>query len=163
MKIVLLLFIGLPILEMLVLIKVGGLIGAIPTILMVLLTAVIGAALLRKQGSSTWLRAQQRMQQGQMPASEMAEGLILAVGGALLLTPGFITDAIGFLCLLPFTRVWIARYVVSKALMQMHTRAHHGPQQGPFGSDESPFKDGISKQKTSRSGDVIDGEFHRED
>ena len=160
MRIVLLLFIGLPIIEMIVLIKVGGLIGTIPTILLVLLTAVLGAALLKRQGASTWLRAQRKMQQGQMPASEMAEGLVLAVGGALLLTPGFVTDAIGFACLFPGLRHLMARFVVNKMLINM-TKAQHNS--SPQSDDEFQSNPQQPKPHRPRSGDTIDGEYRRED
>ena len=101
MRFLFILFIAMPILEMLVLIKVGGLIGALPTVGLVLLTAVVGMSLLRQQGPSTLARAQDKMRHGGMPAKEMVEGIFLAVGGALLLTPGFITDFIGFCCFFP--------------------------------------------------------------
>lgn len=100
----LLLFILVPVIEIWVLISVGSVIGAFPTILLILSTAFIGLALLRQQGFSTLFRMQQRMQMGEVPAGEVIEGVVLAVGGALLLTPGFVTDAIGFLCLIPVTR-----------------------------------------------------------
>ncbi|MFO7788156.1 MAG: FxsA family protein [Halospina sp.] len=114
MPVFLIAFIIIPIIEMVILIEVGGLIGALPTVGLVLLTAVIGAAMLRQQGAATLLRANQRMASGELPAREMAEGLLLAVGGALLLTPGFVTDAVGFACLIPFTRRWLSGYVVNR-------------------------------------------------
>jgi UPF0716 protein FxsA len=104
MRFLFLLFLTVPLVEMWVLINVGQQIGAWPTIGLVVLTAAIGLQLLRQQGFSTLLRAQERMNAGGIPAQEMLEGLALAVGGALLLTPGFITDAFGFACLLPWTR-----------------------------------------------------------
>lgn len=104
MKYLAVFFIAMPIIEMVVLIKVGGLIGVFPTILAVILTAMLGLALLRAQGLSTVLRAQQKMQAGELPIKEMVEGIFLAVGGALLLTPGFVTDGIGFACLIPGVR-----------------------------------------------------------
>lgn len=104
MPIVFVLFVVIPVTEMWVLIEVGSRIGALPTIGLVLLTAVIGVALLRQQGFSTLMRAQQKMNEGQIPAKEMGEGIFLAVGGALLLTPGFITDFVGFCCLIPGLR-----------------------------------------------------------
>ena len=88
------LFIAIPILEMVVLIQVGQQIGALWTIVLVLLTAFIGINLLRYQGLSTLSRATWRMQSGQIPAQEMLEGILLAVGGALLLTPGFVLSLI---------------------------------------------------------------------
>ena len=96
------------------LIQVGGVIGAVPTIAAVLMTAVIGLALLRRQGLSTLLRVNQRMASGELPAEEMLEGIILAVSGALLLTPGFFTDAIGFVGLTPLLRQWLVRRLVGR-------------------------------------------------
>jgi len=97
-------FIVLPILEMYVLIKVGGNLGALNTVLLVLLTALIGVALLRVQGFRTLMNAKNKLGVAQLPAEEIITGIFLAIGGALLLTPGFITDIIGFLCLIPYTR-----------------------------------------------------------
>lgn len=114
MRILFVLFVILPILEMYVLIKVGALIGAMPTIGLVLLTAVIGAALLRRQGLSTLQRAQWRMQVGELPAEEMVEGFALAVAGVLMLTPGFITDAMGLFLLVPPTRKLLIRYFLAR-------------------------------------------------
>lgn len=117
MRFILLLFVILPIIELIVLIEVGSAIGALYTIGLVLLTAVIGAALLRSQGLVTLLRANQRLQSGEIPAQEVCEGFLLAVGGALLLTPGFITDAVGFLCLLPGTRHWLVGKILKRAIV----------------------------------------------
>jgi len=113
------LFLIIPIIEIFLLIKVGGIIGALPTIILVVLTAVIGAGLLRQQGLSTLARFQQNMSQGKLPAQEMVEGILLAVGGALLMTPGFVTDTIGFLCLLPFSRHFIASTIIKKSAMKV--------------------------------------------
>ena len=97
-------FIVLPILEMYVLIKVGGNLGALNTVLLVLLTALIGVTLLRVQGFRTLMNAKNKLGMAQLPAEEIITGIFLAIGGALLLTPGFITDIFGFLCLVPLTR-----------------------------------------------------------
>ena len=97
-------FIVLPILEMYVLIKVGGNLGALNTVLLVLLTALIGVALLRVQGFRTLMNAKNKLGVAQLPAEEIITGIFLARGGALLLTPGFLTDIFGFLCLLPSKR-----------------------------------------------------------
>ncbi|SDX64399.1 FxsA family protein [Marinobacter mobilis] len=153
MGIFLLLFIILPIVEMAILIKVGTLIGALNTIALVLLTAVIGAALLKQQGLATLLRANQRLNSGELPAREVAEGLILAVGGALLLTPGFVTDAIGFLCLLPGSRHWLA----AKALKRMVVS-------GQAQSFQFTMRGGNYRQGPGfcRDDDVIEGEYEDE-
>lgn len=104
MNLVFIALLCLPVIEIAVLISVGGAIGLPLTISFVLLTAVAGTFLLRQQGLSLLFSAQSQVAQGQVPAETMAEGVAVAVGGALLLTPGFVTDALGFLCLIPFTR-----------------------------------------------------------
>ncbi|NBV74580.1 MAG: FxsA family protein [Methylococcaceae bacterium] len=110
-------FLVVPFIEIYVLLQVGGLIGAFPTIFMVVFTAVLGAWLLRKQGFETWRRLQTNLQQGQIPAYEMIEGPIILIGGALLLTPGFFTDFLGFACLIPSLRRRIARYLIEHHLL----------------------------------------------
>ena len=99
---------------MYLLIAVAGYIDALPTIGLVMLTAVIGVGLLRQQGLETLTRGVGKMNQGQMPAQEMAEGLLLAIAGALLITPGFVTDGIGFVILFPPTRLIVARLMLSR-------------------------------------------------
>ncbi|PIE00790.1 MAG: exlusion protein FxsA [Thiothrix nivea] len=108
------LFFIIPLIEIYLLIQVGGVIGVLPTILLVVLTAVIGAFLLRQQGLSTLARFQRSMAQGEVPATALLEGVMLLLGGALLMTPGFFTDAIGFACLLPFSRKWLANAMLSR-------------------------------------------------
>ena len=99
-----LIFILTPLFEIYLFIVVGGGIGAFATIVLIVTTAVIGITMLRAQGFSVMRRFQLSVARGELPAMELAEGALLLVGGALLLTPGFFTDAIGFLCLLPTTR-----------------------------------------------------------
>ena len=123
MPILFLFFLTMPIVEMYLLIQVGGWIGALPTIGLVALTAVVGMTLLRQQGFATLLRGQQRMAEGQLPAQELMEGFALAVGGALLLA-GFVTDAVGFALLL-LTRRMLVGALVRRGVWQM--------QQGPGG------------------------------
>ena len=113
MKYLLPTFIVLPILEMYVLISVGSNIGAFNTILLVLLTALIGLALLRVQGFRTLINARNKLGMTQLPAEEMITGIFLAIGGALLLTPGFITDLFGLLCLVPATRRFLLKIALT--------------------------------------------------
>lgn len=120
MPIALLLFIGIPLLEIALFIQVGDELGVLNTVALVVLTAVIGVGLLRWQGFETLQRARAKMDHGEMPAREMAEGLMLLVAGALLLTPGFFTDAVGFALLVPWLRYalfsWVGpRFVVRSA------------------------------------------------
>lgn len=127
-----LLFLVVPLVEIYVLIEVGQVIGALPTIGLCVLTALLGGGLLRHQGLRTMLRAQENIVRGQVPAIEMLEGIALAVGGALLLTPGFLTDTIGFLCLIPWTR----RMLVRAALRRMNVTWGPPPGgRGPGGAD----------------------------
>ena len=103
----LIVFVLVPVAEMWILIEVGGWIGALPTIALVVVTATVGLSLLKRQGLSTLLSARQKMNEGSIPATELVSGVMLAVGGALLLTPGFVTDAVGFVLLIPQTRQWL--------------------------------------------------------
>ncbi len=141
------LFLLIPIIEIYFLIKVGEVIGAWPTIFLVVLTAVIGAALLRQQGLSTLARLQNNISQGKIPAQEMVEAVMLAVGGALLMTPGFVTDTIGFLCLLPFSRKFIAAKIIKRSAMTLNARMG-GFSQGTSGGPPFDFE-----------ADVFEGEF----
>lgn len=121
MRVLFVLFIVMPILEMLILLKVGSLIGAWYTIGLVLLTAIIGVNLLKRQGLQTLMRAQRKAQYGALPVSEIGEGLLLAVAGALLLTPGFVTDAIGFALLSPVIRAELAKGVAKRMVVSGQT------------------------------------------
>ena len=102
-------FLIVPLIEVWLLVTVGSLIGAGWTIFLIVLTAVIGAALVRAQGLSTLARSQESLRQGELPAVELLEGAALLLAGALLLTPGFFTDTIGFVLLVPPLRRRIIR------------------------------------------------------
>ena len=97
-------FLAIPLIEIAILIEIGKVVGATYTIMLVIGTAALGAALLRQQGLSTIKKVQRNMNQGSLPAIELIEGLMLLVAGALLLTPGFFTDIFGFLALIPTLR-----------------------------------------------------------
>jgi len=144
MQILFLFFLIVPFVEIYVLLEVGSLIGAFPTIFLVVFTAVLGAWLLRRQGFVTWQRFQANLQQGAIPAYEMIEGPILLVGGALLLTPGFFTDILGFACLIPSLRRKIAQFVIENYLLKAETASAFRKQ--------SSFTDG-----------AIEGEYKKED
>ncbi len=118
MRPLLLLFIIVPIVEMVILIEVGGIIGALPTVALVVLTAMAGIWLLRWQGLATLARMQDKLARNEIPDTELLEGVMLLIGGALLLTPGFVTDAIGFCCLLPGTRRPLARWTLRQGVLR---------------------------------------------
>jgi len=110
LRIIFLLFITLPLLELWLLIEVGSDIGGLSTIALCLFTAAFGGFLIRWQGMSTLIDAQKRMAHGEAPVEHGIHGLIIAFSGVLLFTPGFITDSIGFLLLFPpFRRLMISR------------------------------------------------------
>jgi UPF0716 protein FxsA len=100
----LILFIALPIAELYVIIQVGQAIGLLPTLAILVLDGFAGAALARSQGRNAWARFNQALAEGRVPARETFDGAMIIVGGAFLLAPGFITDAIGLLLLIPPTR-----------------------------------------------------------
>lgn len=144
-----LVFVLTPIVEMYLLIKVGGYIGALPTILLVMATAVLGVLLLRIQGIMTLTRGLSRLQGGELPAREVVEGLLLAVAGALLLTPGFVTDSFGFLLLIPPVRVTVAQRLLRRVVVRTPGGPSAGRGPGPGAGS------GVD-----RSGPVIiEGEF----
>lgn len=152
MRFLFLLFVILPIIEITVLLKVGQAIGAWYTVGLVLLSAFIGVNMLRHQGLATLSRAQQRLDRQEMPGQEMVEGIVLAVGGALLVTPGFVTDAIGFSCLIPPLRQAFARVLMSRFTVIVATRSQSG--MGGYNRSGAPGEPG---------GDVIDGEVLNRD
>jgi UPF0716 protein FxsA len=136
-------FLLVPIVEIYLLIQVGNVIGAGWTVLLVVMTAVIGVWLLRIQGLSTLMRAQRRLQDNELPAAEILEGVALVVAGAFLLTPGFATDTLGFLLLFPPTRIWLVSGVASRMVVSATMQGQSRPRQ---------------------DGDVIDGvKYRRED
>ncbi|MFW6249770.1 MAG: FxsA family protein [Alkalispirochaetaceae bacterium] len=105
------LFTIVPLVELYLLIKIGQLIGALPTVLIVVGTGIAGASLARQQGARVWWEIQREMELGRFPADRLIDGLLLLVAGALLITPGVVTDVFGFLILIPFTRGPIRRWV----------------------------------------------------
>jgi UPF0716 protein FxsA len=137
------LFLTVPLIEIYFLIQVGDVIGAWPTVLLVVITAVLGVWLLRWQGLSTLTRVQTSLEHGELPAQAMLEGMLLLVAGALLLTPGFVTDTVGFLILVPPLRHRIAGWLLQRGLLQAGM---------PPGSSQPP-----PDQRT------IEGEFEKRD
>jgi UPF0716 protein FxsA len=137
-----------PLVEIYLLIKVGGLIGAWPTVFLVVFTAVLGALLLRQQGFATLNEIRGRLDHGEIPATPIVEGGLLLVSGALLLTPGFATDSVGFALLVAPLRRRLAKRILASAIVVSRTPP------GPPPGDGSPPPGG---------GRVIEGEFRRED
>lgn len=128
--------IGLPILEIAVFIRAGEAFGFWPTVGAIIATAVIGAALVRWQGISTLMKAQQAVAEHRFPVEEVFDGFCILFAGALLITPGFVTDTIGFLLLVPPLRTvfrrWVSRYLVASGRITVTATQHpaNGPAQG---------------------------------
>ena len=148
-KLLFIAFLLVPVAEIWVLIEVGSVIGALPTVGLVVLTAVVGAGLIRAQGLATLERARAAADRGDVPAMELLDGVCLLVAGAFLLTPGFVTDTLGFLLLVPALRRSAFVVLVERGMVQAATRGPRGPGHRP---DETPG-----------GGRIIDGEFRRED
>lgn len=142
----LLLFIGVPIAEIALFIGIGGEIGLGWTLACILATALLGTALVRQQGLQTLARARSAMAENRMPIGEVVAGICILVAGALLLTPGFLTDALGFILLIPPLRTLL----VKGAVRQMQAR-------GQFTS--APDRETWGARHGGSGGPVIDGEF----
>ncbi len=148
MRIFLLFFIAVPLLEMLLLFEVAGHIGGLWTVGLVVLTAVVGIQILKRQGLRTLLRARRRLETGELPAREIVEGMLIAAAGALLLTPGFITDTLGFAFLTPQLRGPIAAWLIGRGIWAVQVNRPEGFQTH-------------SKQGRSDAGNVYEGEYSR--
>lgn len=160
--ILLALFIGLPLLEIAVFIQVGGVIGVWPTIAATIATALAGSLLLRAQGLTVLMRARAQMDQGQLPAREMFEGVCLVLAGALLLVPGFVTDVIGLLLFVPplreLLRRMIARHLEAKAARGEARIFVDGVEVGP-GNAQGDGPRGPRRGGPRGRGPVIDGDY----
>ena len=168
---ILALLIGVPLAEIALFIEIGGFIGLWPTIATVILTAVLGTALLRQQGMATLRRAQMEMDAQRLPVRELFDGACLLVAGVLLLTPGFLTDAVGFILLVPPLRrtlgMGIWRALQKRGNVHIHASGFGGTQ-GPGGAGPhpgDPGRAGDPRTGDPRSGDprsggpVIEGEY----
>ncbi len=112
MRWLILLFIVVPLVELFLLIKIGELTGLLPTLMLVIITGVIGAWLTRREGFRVLRAIQEDLHNGRIPAANLADGALIAAAGLLLLTPGLMTDACGFLLLIPPCRRWIRRLIL---------------------------------------------------
>jgi UPF0716 protein FxsA len=140
-QLLLLIILVVPLAEIYLLLQVGSFIGAVPTVVLVIFTAVLGSFLLRQQGFATFRRFQESLAKGEVPAYEIVEGPLILLGGLLLLTPGFITDIMGIVCLIPPLRKKVAQYVIE----------HYMIQTGSFG------------ETVTTKTNVLEGEFRREE
>lgn len=141
--ILLCLFVIVPVIEISLFIEVGSWIGLWPTIAIIFTTAIVGASLVRHQGLATLTSAQAQLQRGELPAEKVAEGVLLAVAGVLLLTPGFLTDALGLALLIPPVRQRLAKQGLQRLMQSSSVR----------------FGGGFHTQQNDS--DVFEGQFER--
>lgn len=149
MRVALWLILLFPLIELALLIKVGGIIGVLPTLLLLIATAIIGGLLLRLAGLATAWRAQERLARGELPEQEMLEGLLIALGGGLLLLPGFISDLFGLVALIPLSRRWLVRRLRQWAAEQARR--------------QRAFADDLAARSGPKRPDVLEGEYERRD
>ena len=149
-------FIVVPLLELYVIIQIGGSIGIVPTLFLLLVDSILGALLLRSQGRSAWVALNRALAESRVPAKEVLDGVLIIFGGALLLTPGFLTDIVGLLLLIPPTRAtvrgFLRRFVVGRFTAGPRaTMWTYGRVQGEGPGPESP--------REAPQGDPMFGEF----
>jgi UPF0716 protein FxsA len=133
--ILLLLFVVVPIVEIYVIVQVGQTIGVLPTIALLIADAFLGAWLFRREGRRAWEALQQAIGQHRVPTREVADGALIVVGGALMLAPGFVTDAVGLLCVIPPTRAvlrrvltgWLGARLLGPAAVPLRRRSRRRP------------------------------------
>ncbi|MDF2968794.1 MAG: FxsA family protein [Nocardioidaceae bacterium] len=119
-------FLVVPVIEIAVIVQVGSWIGVLPTVALLLLESLLGAYLLKREGRRAWVALRETLANGVMPDVALLDAALVVVGGTLLLTPGFVTDIVGFACVLPFTRPAIRRLVTRLIVRQVgSTRLIH--------------------------------------
>jgi len=150
-RILAVLFIIVPILEIWVLTQVAGGIGWLNAISLVIVVSAVGAWMVKQQGLGAIRRVEQRLAEGSLPSKELVDGVLIAVGGALMLTPGFITDAVSLLLLLPPTRVIVRTWLMARYGERIRSATIGGAATGAAG-----FGPGFNPGGGFRSGDVID-------
>ena len=160
-------FIVVPIAELYVLIQIGQAIGILPTIAILILDSILGAALMRMQGRAAWMRFNRALTEGRVPGREVMDGALVIFGGALLLTPGFLSDILGLILLLPPTRAIVRTMLLRRFAGRIVAGATSGAQARmgrmfTFESGPRPGAgtgDGFDRGRTPSSADddVVEG------
>jgi UPF0716 protein FxsA len=146
------LFVVVTLLEIYVLVSVGDAIGGFSTVLLVIITALIGSSLLKHQGWSTMAKAHRSMAEGKTPAFEMMEGVVILISGVMLLTPGFITDTVGLLGLIPLSRRYFINNILEKNASKVFNQKNTA---FTFKMNQKP----AAEKKREKKDDAIEGEF----
>lgn len=153
MRFLLWLFVIIPVIEIVLLIQIGGQIGALATILWLIAAAAIGVTIIRFQGIATLMRAREMIAQGKAPGAALAHGLILAVAGVLLIIPGFASDAVAFICLIPALR----QMLIHRWLRNLRVKTAYRGNIYDVESTRSP------PAESDKIGRVLEGEYRHED
>ena len=146
------LFIVVPIAELYVIVQVGQAIGVAPTLALLLIDSLVGAWLLRREGAKAWRAFQRALEERRLPAREVADGALVLFGGALLLTPGFLSDILGLLCILPPTRAGL------RGLLTVLVARRFGVVGMAGGVAAQAARRRRQPGRTSSYGDVVEGE-----
>ena len=154
----------LPIIEIVVIVAVGEAIGGWPTFLLIVATSLLGAWLIRREGAKAWRALDQAVRSGRMPTREIADGIVVLVGGGLLLVPGFVTDVVGLVLVLPFVRpvarnllaAVISRRLVTQTMSYTNLTVTEAPEWEQKETPEGP-------KRSPSSDDVVEGEIIDED
>jgi UPF0716 protein FxsA len=149
----LVLFVVVPVVEIYVLIQVGQAIGVGPTILLLLADAALGTWLFKREGRKAWTALNQAIAARRVPAREVADGALVVLGGAFLITPGFVSDVVGVLCLLPPTRALLRRALTGVLARRML---------GPVAGTGPTRRTRVQGDRTDQ-GDVVEGEVVEDD
>ena len=160
MPLLILLFIVVPIAELYVIIQIGGAIGVLPTLALLIVDSLVGAALARSQSRAAWERFNRALAEGRVPGREVFDGAMIIVGGALLLTPGFITDVVGLILLLPPTRAilrkFLTRIVSRRAGGAWRVTTFGSPRAGRRPPGRAYDYEGSAREVTDPAGELPD-------
>jgi len=155
MPVLILLLVIVPLVELYVLIQVGQVIGALPTIGLLVLMSLLGAWLLRREGVRAWSRFRRTLDSGRLPTAEVVDGALVVLGGALMVTPGFVTDVVGLLLVLPPSRAALNRLLRARTSAFIGISAASPRRRG--GGDVRRRRD-RTRDRTNGTGDVVDVE-----
>ena len=126
------LFVGVPLLEIYLIVQLGQVVGPWWTILILLADGALGSWLVKREGGRAWRALNEALSSGRMPSKELADGSLVLVGGTLLVTPGFVSDVLGLFCILPFTRP-VARRALSRVIARRLSVTVAGPPRSAYG------------------------------
>lgn len=154
------LFIVIPFTELMILLKVGEAWGVFPTLALIITTAMVGYQLFKRQGVATWQRVNQKLAQGELPSKEMADGIVILLAGALMITPGLITDSIGLFCLIPVTRKLVLSVIMRRFKDKVTIYSAHSYHSSDTNNESQHSSNNAA---SNGSGRTFEGDYQEED